>query len=189
MSDPIAFFLPMPEFTWRETKKTHAGRCPKRGHCTETRHGGDKPETKGNRKKVTMIGGHASIRESNRAVAAEEAVCAALRKREERPEAPMANDVVFDVVFTFAPPNGWPAWKKEAALAGAIRPTSANCGDRDNCHKSIADALAGAGYIADDALITDGVVAKQYGPAPGYWIGLRELQPTPKTAKEWRARR
>lgn len=192
MTKPIVFFLPMPTFTWREKKTKAEGRCavrcPKRGHCTVTRTGGSKPETKGNRKKVITIAGHSSIVESPRAIAAEAAVCKALRAHSQRPAEPMQNDVVFDVVFVFAVPKGWPKWKREAARLCEVRPTSTMDGDRDNLHKLIADALAGAGYYADDARISDGRVAKAYGPTAGYQIGLREKAPVPKTAKEWNGR-
>lgn len=68
-------------------------------------------------------------------------------------------------------PQSWPARDREAALAGAIRPTSRP--DADNYLK-IVDALNAIVWV-DDSQIVDGRCIKIYSDEPALWIEVREM--------------
>lgn len=89
---------------------------------------------------------------------------------------------VYIVAYVSIPPS-WPQWKRKAALARAIQPTSGK--DWDNYGKVASDALNGIVWV-DDAQIVHGVVDKLYGANPELVIYAHE-RPAPKTAAEWRA--
>lgn len=65
-----------------------------------------------------------------------------------RIDGPLAVSIVVDVM----PPRSWPTWKREAAIGGAISPTTRP--DLDNIGKAILDAINGVAY-GDDAQIVD----------------------------------
>lgn len=96
----------------------------------------------------------------------------AARVYEHRPSAPWDNPVRLDVVFVMPIPDGWPLWKKKAALEGRFHHVSRP--DRGNLLKLLEDALKGPFYTDDSAVVT-GDVGKAYGEVPGYRIVLTEL--------------
>lgn len=75
-------------------------------------------------------------------------------------------------------PKSWSKRDQEAALAGAIRPTSKP--DWDNYGK-ITDALAGIVW-KDDAQVVDGRSMKYYSDAPALRIEVREMVPPEEAA-------
>jgi len=187
----IEIFLPAPTYKWRETKKTHKGKCPKRGHCRRDRES-RMLQGKGNSSyKIIHKGLNPKTRKPNlsiglteRAQAAQDAIVAGLIALPERPEVATACDVRLDATFVFEPVESWPAWKKEAALAQHIRPTFHNVGDRGQHLKMIEDCLEKAGYYANDRQVTVGDVSKIYGLHQGYSIRITRLRPTPRTKKD-----
>lgn len=81
------------------------------------------------------------------------------------PPAPHAGPVVVDLEFVLPVPASWPRAKREAALAGLLRPTCKP--DRDNLEKLTLDALTRSGrFWRDDAQVVDGRSSKVYGARP-----------------------
>lgn len=74
--------------------------------------------------------------------------------------APFDAPVRVDVIAEYRPPASWSKKRRDAAMAGAPKPTKP---DRDNLDKLIGDALNGIVW-RDDALICDGRTTKVYGP-------------------------
>lgn len=186
------FFLPGPTFSWRETRRKHKGLCPVRGHCTRT-YESQHPETKGNREQIVYVYLKGKkvprIMPSKRTQSAEAALVLALQSLPGRPGTPWEGDVRLDVTFVFKPADSWPKWKRELCLlnSSCIRPTGHNIGDRGQYLKMIEDGLEGAGYYTDDCHVNCGNVAKAWGPVPGYWVQLAQLEAGPTSAVEARS--
>lgn len=68
-------------------------------------------------------------------------------------------------------PKSWPARDREAALAGAIRPTSRP--DWDN-HAKVTDALNGVVWV-DDSQVVHGISIKIYSDQPALRVEVREF--------------
>lgn len=77
--------------------------------------------------------------------------------------APHAGPVTLDLMATFAPPQSWPKWKRERALAGDWPHLSRP--DVDNLVKLVKDGLNGAAWL-DDSQVINVSGAKQYGSTP-----------------------
>lgn len=67
------------------------------------------------------------------------------------------------LVFLLPIPAGWAAWKRAAALAGELVPTSTP--DYDNLAKGVGDALNGVAWH-DDAQVVDAFTRKRYAALP-----------------------
>lgn len=83
---------------------------------------------------------------------------------------PLTGPVEITIDAILAVPKSWAKWKKEAAEAGAILPTSKP--DLDNIEKAAKDALNGIVWI-DDAQVVDTNKRKRYGTRPAVIIGIR----------------
>jgi Holliday junction resolvase RusA-like endonuclease len=80
---------------------------------------------------------------------------------EERDLMPWTCPIDAEVTFTYAIPDGWPAWKKAAALDGTWLHEAAP--DLDNVMKLVGDAMGGV-LFADDKQIRQVLLVKDYGP-------------------------
>lgn len=74
---------------------------------------------------------------------------------------PFDGPVRIDYVATFVPPESWPRWKRDLALAGHVHHTMKP--DRDNIDKALCDALNGIVWL-DDTYAVGGGQRKLYGP-------------------------
>ena len=84
--------------------------------------------------------------------------------------APFDVPVETTVAAVFDVPASWSRKKREAALAGTLKPGKKP--DLDNILKAVVDACNGV-IFRDDALIVRGTYSKVYGPAPGVWVEVR----------------
>ena len=180
----LAFFLPGPRFAWRETVKRNGRRE------RLTKHGRHPaPKNHWRIAKIPGKGGAPGFQKivlHQRTEAAERALVDALRPL--APAVPLAGALRLDLVSVLPIPASWPAWKREAALAGVVPAIAARKhGDRGNLLKMVEDALEAAGFYADDAAVTSGDVAKCYGPVPGYQITITPRGHGPRSAKKWKA--
>lgn len=76
-----------------------------------------------------------------------------------------------------------PKWKREAQLAGVIRPGKKP--DGSNIQKGIEDALTGIVW-RDDALVVDGRCVKEFAEVPAVIVEVWPLH-EPTTLEEWNA--
>ncbi|MBL8360708.1 MAG: RusA family crossover junction endodeoxyribonuclease [Rubrivivax sp.] len=79
-----------------------------------------------------------------------------------------------DVVCTV--PASWSKRKQSEALHGLIRPTKKP--DADNVLKAVCDGINGVVW-ADDTQAVDVTLRKRYGPVPGVWVFVAEVQAFP----------
>lgn len=84
------------------------------------------------------------------------------------------------VTAYFAPPNGWPAWKREAALLGEIEHTSKP--DVDNIIKNSKDSLNGIVWV-DDSQVVEEWGRKEYCDQPRVLLRITERETVPSTVK------
>jgi Holliday junction resolvase RusA-like endonuclease len=83
---------------------------------------------------------------------------------------PLIDEPIFLQVRVYrAVPASWSNKKKQAAIAGAVRPTSRP--DFDNYSKIVCDALNGV-VFTDDALIVDAFITKRFSTSPSVVIEL-----------------
>lgn len=82
-------------------------------------------------------------------------------------------------------PKSWPQWRRDAALAGDVLPTSKP--DIDNLTKSCLDGLCGV-LFSDDSLIVEERTAKRYGAEPRVELVLT-WRATPTTRAQWETTR
>ncbi len=94
-------------------------------------------------------------------------------------------ELALTVVFYLPVPVSWPRWKRQAALAGGLRPTSKP--DIDNLTKSCLDGLCGV-LFSDDSLIVEERTAKRYGAEPRVELVLT-WRATPTTRAQWETTR
>lgn len=94
--------------------------------------------------------------------------------------APIGGPVRLTIRIVVAVPGGWPSWKKEAALAGRIRPTVKP--DADNVEKAIKDALNGVAWV-DDCQVVETDKVKIYANAPRVEMVVVELPELPAHVK------
>lgn len=142
-----------------------------------------KVSVKGNSRKIVKFGKRFSLIGGDKARAAEQTLVA--RLLEHRPPEPFTGPVRLDVAFVRKIPDGWPQWKRAAALDGSFWPITRP--DRGNALKLIEDAMSGLFY-ADDAQVVDGSVTKRYGSAEGYQIVLTPLDQATRPVLERCAR-
>jgi Holliday junction resolvase RusA-like endonuclease len=76
---------------------------------------------------------------------------------------PMEWPLDVTVVAYHAIPEGWPSWKRQAALDGIIRPTTKP--DFDNVAKAVCDGLNAVAWT-DDCYIVEQRTVKLYGAKP-----------------------
>jgi Holliday junction resolvase RusA-like endonuclease len=88
----------------------------------------------------------------------------------ERP--PLEGPLWLDMIVKLPVAQSWPKAKREAALAGRLRPTKKP--DFDNYAKTI-DAFNLIVWL-DDAQVIDGRVRKFYSDKPGIWIEVRPVR-------------
>ncbi len=105
--------------------------------------------------------------------------------RQYRPREPITGPVRLSLAFVFEPPKSWPAWKKDAAILGYLRPIAKP--DRDNCEKLTVDGLEAAGFFADDSQVVEGPLEKWYGEKAKIVVEVEEISPGPGSSKEWKA--
>jgi Holliday junction resolvase RusA-like endonuclease len=85
---------------------------------------------------------------------------------------PITVPVSADIIIDLPVPASWSAKRRDAALRGDIRPTTRP--DADNYVKAALDAV-NAIVIADDSLVVDLVVTKQYATVPQLTITVTPL--------------
>lgn len=68
--------------------------------------------------------------------------------------------------------ESWPAWKRTAALASALRPTTKP--DSDNVAKLVLDAMNGVVYV-DDLQAVSVTIMKFYSERPGLEVIVSEI--------------
>ena len=144
-----------------------------------------KPRPKNQRNPVLIAGRPRMVTAPE--VKLEQAAIAALIAPFAPPARHEEGPVEVELVSYFEIPAGWPAWKREAALAGVVRPTGRP--DLDNLMKMITDAMGASGrWFRDDAQIVGNVHAKAYAPLPLSRVTVRFLEDV-STAAAWKARR
>lgn len=96
------------------------------------------------------------------------------------PEKPLSGAVRFEMVARKQAPKA-PKWRREAALAGVIRPTGKP--DWDNLAKGVCDSLKGVIW-EDDCQVVIGMVEKIYSDNPGITVVITPIS-EPQSAAEW----
>jgi Holliday junction resolvase RusA-like endonuclease len=130
------------------------------------------PVAKG-RPRLTTIGGKARAFTPAKTVLYEQLVALAAQ-RAIGGAGPLEGALSVTVTAFLPVPASWSRKKRDAALAGDIRPTSRP--DTDNYLKAALDGMNGIVY-RDDAQVVRVVAAKFYGTAPELGIWVREAQP------------
>lgn len=102
-----------------------------------------------------------TLRDSENLAGAIDTYDVALMTHAQRPASPMAGDLRLRVIFC------WPGSPTKIELLPQ-KP------DFDNAGKTLADALARAGYIVDDKMIVHGEVWKLRGPTGWIWIDISQ---------------
>lgn len=90
------------------------------------------------------------------------------------PASPVEGAVVFSLRIYRAIPKGMPKYKRAAALAGTLRPTTKP--DVSNVLKGVEDALKGVWYKDDSQIIGFDELGKWYDERPRIEIMMRELE-------------
>lgn len=83
--------------------------------------------------------------------------------------APMTCPVLLHFVAILPVPQSWPAWKREAALAGGVMPTTKP--DMDNVEKALLDGFNEVIW-KDDVQVVDCTKSKRYGEVPGISVTI-----------------
>lgn len=86
-----------------------------------------------------------------------------------RSQPPFEGPVAVKVVAAMAVPTSWPNRKRDAALAGTLRPTGKP--DWDNFAKML-DAFNGIVWV-DDAQVVEGSVRKVYSETPSLRVDIQ----------------
>lgn len=86
---------------------------------------------------------------------------------------PISGPVRCSIRAFFTPPTSWPAWKREAAIAGRVAHTAKP--DADNITKAAKDALNGIVWL-DDAQVVQSWVSKLYGDTPRVLIEVEPMK-------------
>ena len=97
--------------------------------------------------------------------------------------APITTPVRAEILVDLPVPQSWSQRRRDAALAGNIRPTSRP--DTDNFIKSGLDAINGI-VVTDDSLVVELVATKRYARIPQLVITVTSL---PAMAANGKARR
>jgi Holliday junction resolvase RusA-like endonuclease len=95
--------------------------------------------------------------------------------------APIAVPVRAEITVDLPVPSSWSIKRRDAALAGQIRPTSRP--DTDNYVKSALDAINGIA-ITDDSLVVELAAEKRYARIPKLTITITPL-PAAGSPNEW----
>ena len=93
---------------------------------------------------------------------------------EDAPEAPVTGAVVLSLKIYRAVPKSMSKRKREAALAGRLRPTTKP--DVSNVLKGVEDALKGVWYADDSQIVGYGVLGKWYAERPRIEIAMQVLE-------------
>lgn len=99
---------------------------------------------------------------------------------------PVERPINLTIAF-YMPIPGWPAWKRAAAIAGAIKPTGRP--DLDNLAKLVMDAMTRSGqWWKDDSQVVELTLRKEYGTRPHINVVWQTWDLMPTSAAEWKAR-
>ena len=93
---------------------------------------------------------------------------------QDAPEAPVTGAVVLSLKIYRAVPKSMSKKKREAALAGRLRPTTKP--DVSNVLKGVEDALKGLWYADDSQIVGYGVLGKWYDKQPRIEITMQEIE-------------
>jgi Holliday junction resolvase RusA-like endonuclease len=146
-----------------------------------TLHGEPVPKA---RPRATSIGGHARLYTPGTTRKYEDRVRkTALRDWRGSPLQDVA--ITLLACYYLPVPKSWPQWRRDAALAGDVLPTSKP--DIDNLTKSCLDGLCGV-LFSDDSLIVEERTAKRYGAEPRVELVLT-WRATPTTRAQWETTR
>jgi Holliday junction resolvase RusA-like endonuclease len=85
---------------------------------------------------------------------------------------PIEGPVSLEMLIEYDVPASWSKKKRDAALAGDIRPTAKP--DCDNVVKAIGDALNGVVW-KDDVQVVELRAEKRYAAAPGVYVCVKEM--------------
>ncbi len=134
------------------------------------------PTSKG-RPRISARGGFARAFTPSKTRAAEATLAARalalLELRADRASWPSSTALEVSFTFTLPVPASWPAWKREAALAGKHRP--AGKPDVDNLAKLAKDALNEVLWL-DDSQVVYLTARKVYGVEPTTAIVVVEVE-------------
>lgn len=86
------------------------------------------------------------------------------------PRRPLPGPLLVSVDIVMPIPKSWPRWKRDAAIAGRVAPTTKP--DADNCVKAVKDAFNGIVWL-DDCQIVEVVARKRYDEAPAVRVRVR----------------
>lgn len=86
---------------------------------------------------------------------------------------PMEGPLSMRLLIVCAIPQSWPAWKREAAIADRIRPTTKP--DADNVLKGIADGIKGV-VFNDDTQVVFMTTTKIYGETPRVEVEVTRIE-------------
>lgn len=92
---------------------------------------------------------------------------------------PVTGPVEFEFEFDMPVPDGWPKWRKAAALEGLLSPTARP--DLDNLEKAVLDAFNEILFV-DDALVAKRDAIKKFGPTPRILVRMKRSLMLPQTA-------
>ena len=93
---------------------------------------------------------------------------------QDAPEAPVTGAVVLSLKIYRAMPKSMSKAKREAALAGQLRPTTKP--DVSNVLKGVEDALKGLWYVDDSQIVGYGEVGKWYAESPRIEVTMTEVE-------------
>lgn len=102
------------------------------------------------------------------------------------PETPLEQPLQINIRICLPIPKSKPAWWRECAVRGGMRP--AKRPDIDNYVKHVLDCMQSVGFFRDDAQIVTLMVRKIYALKSQWDIEILELN-EPKTKKEYETRR
>lgn len=94
--------------------------------------------------------------------------------REDAPEVPVTGAVQLSLKIYRAIPKSMPKRKREAAIAGRLRPTTKP--DVSNVLKGVEDALKGVWYADDSQIVGYGELGKWYSERPRIEIAMQEIE-------------
>ena len=90
------------------------------------------------------------------------------------PESPVTGAVLLSLKIYRAIPKSMPKKKREAALAGRLRPTTKP--DVSNILKGVEDALKGVWYADDSQIVGYGELGKWYAERPRIEVTMQEME-------------
>ena len=93
---------------------------------------------------------------------------------QDAPAVPVTGAVILSLKIYRAVPKSMPKYKREAALAGVLRPTTKP--DVSNVLKGVEDALKGVWYADDSQIVGYGALGKWYAERPRIEIVMQDLE-------------